>query len=106
MSNELMSLDEIMCLYPAHGVNSTNMSATLLRRLCNTARAANDIKPTIDTRENLSSWPEKIYLQIHDEDENIPLMCECSLEDVTWCIDSVSSCEIEYVRADLVKQFK
>lgn len=54
--------------------------------------------------KNLSSWPEKIYLQIDEDSGELPPMNECSLEDVTWCADSVMSCEVAYVRADLIHE--
>lgn len=46
--------------------------------------------------------PERIRLQISDDldhkDEPFPYG-----EEVTWCQDSVMSCEVEYVRADLAR---
>jgi hypothetical protein len=46
--------------------------------------------------------PERIWLQISDDadhkDEPFPYG-----EEVTWCQDSVTSCQVEYVRADLAR---
>ena len=44
--------------------------------------------------------PDKIYLQIKDEDGETP-------DEVTWCIDRIHDTDIEYVRAanDAAKLF-
>jgi hypothetical protein len=52
--------------------------------------------------DSLKTWPEKIYLQVHDDDEEIPPYTDEYTEGVTWCEDSIMQCEIPYIRADLV----
>lgn len=54
-------------------------------------------------KENLKTWPKKIYLQAGDDYELSPYTN--NLEgDVTWCADKIDSFDVEYIRADLVKK--
>ena len=44
--------------------------------------------------------PERIYLQLGDDPpDEFP-----HGHDVTWCVDKIDECDIEYVRADLFEQ--
>lgn len=40
--------------------------------------------------------PERIYLQIEDDEFRIPIL------ETTWCQDKINESDIEYVRADLL----
>ena len=52
--------------------------------------------------DNLKTWPERIYLQVHDDDDELPPYNEMYNDGVTWCADQVFMCEVPYIRADLV----
>ena len=52
--------------------------------------------------KNIKTWPEQIYLQVNDEDHELPLYDEMYNDGITWCADSIVKCEVLYVRADLV----
>ncbi len=54
--------------------------------------------------DQIKTWPETIYLQVSDDGESVPSFSECSLEDVTWCSDSVVTTEVKYIRADLIRR--
>ena len=45
--------------------------------------------------------PREIWLQISDEANDIGEPFPDDHEGITWCQDSVLSCEVKYVRADL-----
>lgn len=47
--------------------------------------------------------PTRIWLQVSDDRSDADLEFPDPTEDLTWCQDSVLACEVEYVRADLVR---
>ena len=48
--------------------------------------------------------PREIWLQISDEAEHSAEPFPTDHEGITWCQDSVLTCEVKYVRADLAAQ--
>ena len=49
--------------------------------------------------------PPRIWLQCSDDPGDVRSnFCDCDAGDVTWCKDSVLAAEVEYVRADLVRE--
>ena len=53
---------------------------------------------------HIETAPERIWLQISDNDVDAALPFPENTWDVTWCADSVIAVEVEYVRADLAEQ--
>ena len=51
--------------------------------------------------ELVRTAPERIFLQIADEDYSDEPFPHNSEDQVTWCATSCVECEVEYVRADL-----
>lgn len=47
------------------------------------------------------SAPEKIYLQVPDEAEDFE---DAEKGEMTWCRDKINEKDVEYVRADIVRQ--
>lgn len=49
--------------------------------------------------------PERIWLQVSDDEVDLQEPFPKPSDDcfVTWCRDSALNCEVEYVRADLVR---
>jgi hypothetical protein len=45
--------------------------------------------------------PERIWLQISDDEDDLNYPYPSHHEDVTWCQDSVVAAEVAYARADL-----
>lgn len=45
--------------------------------------------------------PERIWVQVSDDTHDCRKPFPEPNEDMTWCVDSVMACEVEYVRADL-----
>ena len=62
--------------------------------------------PERDTRPAVATAPERIYLQISDDESHYgqPFPGEYA-GAVTWCGESVLLCEVPYVRADIVATF-
>jgi putative phage-type endonuclease len=56
-----------------------------------------------DGRENtmLETWPERIYLQVRDDEGELPSYLGVDDLAVSWCADKCVSTTVEYVRADL-----
>lgn len=53
----------------------------------------------------MKNVPKRIYLQVGDEAaEDDTLDFRNDLDDVTWAEDQVFQSDIEYVRADLVRE--
>lgn len=56
----------------------------------------------ITVTEVIKTAPPRIWLQVgtkaHYQNEAFPQ----DTQDVTWCAESVTSCEVPYIRADLV----
>lgn len=59
-------------------------------------------QPESEVTKVVSTAPKRIWLQVSDEDAhfNEPFP-EAANGDVSWCVDSVMACEVEYIRADL-----
>jgi hypothetical protein len=53
-------------------------------------------QPSSKQRDGYDLWPEKIYLQRHEDDVGHERFYETS-----WCQDKINETDIEYVRADL-----
>ena len=50
----------------------------------------------------MTKAPDKIYLQVDPDDEGT-----CGwIDEITWCQDKINDNDVEYVRADLVKEVK
>ncbi|WP_428383643.1 hypothetical protein [Nevskia ramosa] len=54
---------------------------------------------TAETRKAVLTAPPKIFLQISDDSEHFD--AEFPGDEVTWCADSIATCEVPYTRADL-----
>jgi hypothetical protein len=82
---------------PQVAVQAQNDAADLAR--CN-ATAASVLR---DGRENtmLETWPERIYLQVRDDEGELPSYLGVDDLAVSWCADKCVSTTVEYVRADL-----
>lgn len=65
------------------------------------ALAAQEGESVSISPEVVLSAPQKIWLQVSDEEAHIAETFPATDEGVTWCRDSVLACEVEYVRADL-----
>lgn len=51
-----------------------------------------------------STAPERIWLQVSDDADDCDLPFTYTYSDeVTWCEDSVTACQVEYVRADITE---
>lgn len=62
--------------------------------------------PDLD-RENLESWPERIWLQAGDADEREEYETVRQLGDgITWADNQIDRFDVEYVRADLARRAK
>lgn len=55
-----------------------------------------------------TTGPARIWLQVSDDtaDRDQPFPHDRLNYEITWCEDSVLAAEVEYVRADLVKEMK
>lgn len=60
--------------------------------------------PAVTVTETIRTAPERIWLQIGDDEHYSSEPFPSNTESVTWCRDSVTGCEVPYVRADLLNQ--
>lgn len=51
--------------------------------------------------ETIRTAPERIWLQVGDQEHYHSEPFPRDTSEVSWCADSVVSCEVPYVRADL-----
>lgn len=58
-------------------------------------------EPSEDAKRILSQPPERIYLQVGDDESEFP--GEIHWRSVTWCEDPVENNDLVYVRSDLVR---
>ena len=54
--------------------------------------------------KHIETAPERIWLQISENDVDAAFPFPKNAGDVTWCADSVVAVEVKYVRADLAEQ--
>ena len=59
-------------------------------------------EPAVTVTETIRTAPERIWLQVGDQSSDGDYPFPEHHDEVTWCSDSVVSCEVPYVRADLV----
>ena len=55
------------------------------------------------TNKVTKTAPTRIWLQVSDDARDARKPFPEPHSDLTWCRDSVLACEVEYVRADLVR---
>jgi hypothetical protein len=53
----------------------------------------------------MKNIPEKIYLQVDTEDEELYNDFE-ELQEVTWCQDKINDNDIEYIKNDVVRNIE
>ena len=54
--------------------------------------------------KHIETAPERIWLQISENDVDAAFPFPKNAWDVTWCADSVVAVEVGYIRADLAEQ--
>lgn len=57
--------------------------------------------PAMTVTETIRTAPERIWLQVGDQEHYHSEPFPIDTGEVTWCADSVVGCEVPYVRADL-----
>lgn len=57
--------------------------------------------PAVTVTETIRTAPERIWLQVGDQSHYHSEPFPSDTSEVSWCADSVVSCEVPYVRADL-----
>ncbi|MFB0774266.1 hypothetical protein [Aeromonas salmonicida] len=57
--------------------------------------------PAVTVTETIRTAPERIWLQVGDQDHYHSEPFPSDTSEVSWCPDSVTGCEVPYVRADL-----
>lgn len=57
--------------------------------------------PAVTVTETIRTAPERIWLQVGDQNHYHCEPFPSDTSEVSWCADSVMSCEVPYVRADL-----
>jgi len=57
--------------------------------------------PAVTVTETIRTAPERIWLQVGDQTHYHSEPFPSDTSEVSWCADSVMSCEVPYVRADL-----
>lgn len=57
--------------------------------------------PAVTVTETIRTAPERIWLQIGDQSHYHSEPFPSDTSEVSWCPDSVTGCEVPYVRADL-----
>lgn len=57
--------------------------------------------PTVTITETIRTAPERIWLQVGDQSHYHSEPFPSDTSEVSWCADSVTGCEVPYVRADL-----
>lgn len=60
-----------------------------------------DPLPRIARTEVVITAPERIWLQVGDEEHYSSEPFPNNTSEVTWCMESVAGCEVPYIRADL-----
>ena len=60
--------------------------------------------PAVTVTETIRTAPERIWLQVGDQSHYHSEPFPSNSSEVSWCADSVMSCEVPYVRADLACQ--
>lgn len=60
--------------------------------------------PAVTVTETIRTAPERIWLQVGDQEHYHSEPFPNDTSEVSWCADSVVGCEVPYVRADLVGQ--
>jgi hypothetical protein len=66
-------------------------------------RASVAAEPQTAVSDTMKTWPERIWLQSENED-GTGTCAYGGARDVTWCEDSISRFDVEYVRADVAHQ--
>ncbi|MGS3128093.1 hypothetical protein ACB295_02460 [Aeromonas caviae] len=57
--------------------------------------------PAVTVTETIRTAPERIWLQVGDQEHYHSEQFPSDTSEVSWCADSVMTCEVPYVRADL-----
>lgn len=57
--------------------------------------------PAVTVTETIRTAPERIWLQVGDQSHYHSEPFPSDTSEVSWCADSVTGCEVPYVRADL-----
>lgn len=57
--------------------------------------------PAVTVTETIRTAPERIWLQVGDQSHYHSEPFPSDTSEVSWCHDSVTGCEVPYVRADL-----
>ncbi|MDH0237945.1 hypothetical protein [Aeromonas caviae] len=60
--------------------------------------------PAVTVTETIRTAPERIWLQVGDQSHYHSEPFPSDTSEVSWCHDSVTGCEVPYVRADLACQ--
>lgn len=60
--------------------------------------------PAVTVTETIRTAPERIWLQVGDQEHYHSEPFPSDTSEVSWCADSVMACEVPYVRADLASQ--
>ena len=58
--------------------------------------------PAVTVTETIRTAPERIWLQVGDQEHYHSEQFPSDTSEVSWCADSVIACEVPYVRADLL----
>lgn len=68
---------------------------------CELVLSGSPSMPPVNITETIRTAPERIWLQVGDQSHYHSEPFPSDTSEVSWCADSVMSCEVPYVRADL-----
>ncbi|MBS2781687.1 hypothetical protein [Aeromonas salmonicida] len=98
-------LREVTQVIPAIGVAIDDLPVVdaFLERI-EAALAGKLPDPAVTVTETIRTAPERIWLQVGDQEHYHSEPFPSDTSEVSWCSDSVVACEVQYVRADLARQ--
>ena len=98
-------LREVTQVIPAIGVAIDDLQVVdaFLERI-EAALAGKLPDPAVTVTETIRTAPERIWLQVGDQEHYHSEPFPRDTSEVSWCADSVVGCEVPYVRADLAGQ--
>lgn len=102
--NEALSLLREAQRYVQYRLDYTECDARIVMGLIYDIESAlaGKLSAPMAVTETIRTAPERIWLQVGDEAHYSSEPFPSNTESVTWCRDSVTGCEVPYVRADLL----